>query len=188
MSIASARRCAAVAAASLVATALAAAPAADAKLTNHKIVPGRSIGGISIGMRRHQVEGMLGADHVRKASIKRGFFLAEYARYTIVVYYRGGSNAAVVGVSTGAAMFKTPEQVNVGSSLSELESAYPDLLCGGLTGGPGKPDPSIAYTGYCDHAGPSGRVTRFGVGGGLGGQNLVRSIAVSKTGAIAPLR
>ncbi len=184
MVTANARRCAALAAAGLTATVLAAAPAADAKLKSHKIVPGRSVGGVSIGMTRHQVEGMLGADHVKKASIKRGFYLAEYANYGILVYYRGGSNAGVVGVSTSASSFKTPEHISVGSSLGELESAYPDLLCGGQTEGPAKPDPSQPYSGYCDHEGPSGRVTRFGVGG----LNSVQSVAVSKTSDIAPLR
>ncbi len=184
MDVTGARRYAGVAAAALAMAVLAAAPPADAKLKSHKIAPGRSIGGVSIGMNRLQVEGMLGPDHVKKASIKRGFYLAEYANYSIVVVYRGGSNAAVVGVSTHASNFKTPEHISVGSSLGELESVYPDLLCGGQTGGPAKPDPGQPYSGYCDHRGPSGRVTRFGVGG----LNSVQSVAVSKTSDIAPLR
>ena len=130
------------------------APGAQAKLTDHTIVLGTSIGGISIGTTRAQVEQRLG--HGRLLGHGRGR-IENWPKLGLAFTFKGASPLArsVAGVTNNPG-YATPEGIRFGSTTADVTNAYPSLQCVGSD----DINPDHPYK-KCRRAGPQGRRTEF---------------------------
>lgn len=131
-----------------------AAGAAQAKHTNYHIVLGKSIGAVSVGMTRAQVEGLFGHGLVLG---RNGVRLELWSKLGLTFFFRGSSPAAkTFGGETNNVAYETPQHIRVTSTTAEVEGAYPSLHCtDSQDSNPARPWKS------CTRHGPAGRVTIF---------------------------
>jgi hypothetical protein len=130
------------------------APGAQAKLTDHSIVLGTSIGGLSIGTTRAQVEHRLGRGRLLGHGRGR---IENWPKLGLAFTFKGASPfaKAVAGVTRNPA-YATPEGIRFGSATADVTNAYPSLQCTDS----GDSSPGHPYK-KCRRAGPQGRETEF---------------------------
>jgi hypothetical protein len=111
---------------SALAAALAAALGLPAK-ANHRIVPGRSIGGVTLGMTQNAVEGRLG----KPARVRHG--MNDFGLWTELVYpnlrvfFQGDEN--VTSVSTTSPLVRTAGGAGPGSTEAQVKAGVPQAAC-----------------------------------------------------------
>jgi hypothetical protein len=134
--------------------ALVASGAAQAKLTNHRIVLGKSIGDISVGMTRAQVEQRLGNGVVFG---HMGVRVEDWHKLGLSFFFRGsGPTAKNFGGVTNNPAYHTPQGIRFGSRTAGVLAAYGSGHC--VASGDSSPDHPYKE---CTRHGPSGRVTIF---------------------------
>ena len=138
----------------ILAVALVAAGVAQAKLTNSKIVLGKSIGAISVGMTRAQVERLLGHGYLLG---QKGVRVEIWSGLGLTFLFKGSARSAKnFGGETKNVAYETPQHIRVTSTTAEVEAAYPSLQCvNSQDSNPDRPWKS------CARHGPTGRVTIF---------------------------
>lgn len=128
--------------------------AAQAKLTNHKIVLGKSIGDISVGMTRAQVEQRLGKGLVIG---RMGVRVEDWLQLGLAFFFRGsGPTAKNFGGETRNPAYHTPQGIRFGSTTAQVLAAYGSAHCADS----GDSNPDHLYK-ECTRHGPTGRVTIF---------------------------
>jgi hypothetical protein len=128
-------------------------------LTSSKITLGRSIGNIEIGMRIPQVAKYHGSPAPGNSHSTARTTFSVYgpvSRPEFTVLFTGKSRRASAIGETNAAL-RTAAGISIGSSLGQVEAAYPALECETSVK---EAEPNNAR-GNCDLPGPSGRATRF---------------------------
>jgi hypothetical protein len=150
-------------------------------LTSSTITLGRSIGNLKIGMTIAQVAAYLGPGQLLNSRHKGVVSFYQYGNPSSGSYtalFAGHPRIAVnIGEHTG--VMHTPEGIRLGSTLAQLEAAYPQLQC---ETGLREAQPESA-TGFCDLHQPRGRATRFGLTHGE-----VDVIGVARSAYISQLR
>ncbi len=138
----------------ILAIAFVATGVAQAKLTNYHIVLGKSIGAVSVGMTRAQVEGLLGPGLVIGRKGVRGEL---WSKLGLTFFFKGSSRSAKnFGGETSNVGYETPQHIRVTSTTAEVEGAYPSLHCAASQdSNPNRPWKS------CTRHGPTRRVTIF---------------------------
>jgi hypothetical protein len=131
-----------------------AAGVAQAKHTNYHIVLGKSIGAVSVGMTRAQVESLLGHGLVIG---RKGVRVELWSKLGLTFFFKGSSRSAKnFGGETSNVAYETPQHIRVTSTTAEVEGAYPSLHCtDSQDSNPARPWKS------CTRRGPAGRVTIF---------------------------
>jgi hypothetical protein len=140
--------------ASVAIAALALAGAAQAKITNVVIVPGTSIGPVSVGETRAAVEATLGHGVAVGA---RGVTVEMWAKLRLAVFFTGtAASGKTIGVEAAGVPWYTKRHIAYASSTKAVKTAYAGMAC----------HPADAPTAenpdkYCTLNGPAGRDTIF---------------------------
>jgi hypothetical protein len=134
---------------------LTAGVARAAKIKDVEIVPGKSIGPVSVGMTRAQVEGILGRGVVLG---RKGTRVEEWSSPGLAFFFKGSSRSAkTFGGVVSKAYFATAQHISVGAKTAQVEGAYPSLHC--------KPSEDPEHPEHpwksCTRLGPPGRITIF---------------------------
>lgn len=120
----------------LAAVLVVAAPAAAKPPAAGLFVPGKSLGGLRLGMTPAQVRAAWGPDYGRCRSCRNPTWYYNYAAFQpkgAGVEFRGGRVAAVFTLWAPAA-WRTPKRLRIGdpaTRVTQLYGALPELHCGG---------------------------------------------------------
>jgi hypothetical protein len=138
----------------ILAATFVAAGVAQAKLTNYHVVLGKSIGAVSIGMTRAQVERLLGHGLLIG---RKGVRVELWSKLGLTFFFKGSSPSAKnFGGETNNVGYETPQHIRVTSTTAEVKGAYPSSHCvDSQDSNPDRPWKS------CTRHGPTGRVTIF---------------------------
>jgi len=141
--------------ASVAIAALALAGAAQAKITNLVIVPGTSIGPVSVGETRAAVELALG--HGVVAGSTPGATIEMWAKLRLAVIFTGTSaSGKTIAIEAAGVPWYTKRHIAYASTTKATTTAYPGMTCH-----PADAPTAESPDKYCTLNGPAGRDTIF---------------------------